>query len=65
MISIRHNDNFKEVKGKVDITKLKQSAVAEYNRFMCGIDKADQMTSYYLISCKTMRWQLKVFFSYA
>lgn len=61
VISTRHNGDFEEVKtrsGKV----LTLKAVVEYNKYMGGVDKADQLTSYYTTPQKTMRWQLKVFF---
>ncbi len=41
---------------------MKPKCIAEYNRYMGGIDKADQMVSYYSSPRKTIRWQLKVFF---
>lgn len=46
MISMRHNGDFEKVKGKFGTSKLKPLAVAQYNRFMGGIDKSNQMTSY-------------------
>lgn len=62
MISTRHNGEFEEVKPQVGASKLKPKAIAEYNRYMGGIDKADQIMSYYTSPRKTCRWQLKVFF---
>lgn len=64
MISTRHNAKFVEVPQKFGKPKLKPSAVADYNRYMGGIDKADQLTSYYTTPRKTIRWQLKVFFHF-
>lgn len=63
VISIRHNDDF-EVRAKFGPSKLKPKAIVEYNKFMGGVDKADQLTSYYSTPRKTIKWQLKVFFSY-
>ena len=61
MISTRHNGDFVEVRTKRG-KKLKPSCISEYNMHMGGIDRADQMTSYYSSPKKTMRWYLKVLF---
>ncbi len=62
MISTRYNGEYAEVNPKFGRNIVKPKAIAEYNTFMGGIDKADQMISYYSSPRKTMRWQLKVFF---
>ncbi|KAL0812035.1 hypothetical protein ABMA28_009429 [Loxostege sticticalis] len=36
--------------------------VATYNKFMSGIDRCDQMVSYYSSPSKTVRWYKKVIF---
>lgn len=41
---------------------MKPKCIAEYNTYMGGVDKADQMTSYYSSPSKTIHWQVKVFF---
>lgn len=61
MISTRHNGDFGTVTSKGGKV-LKPKTIIEYNQFMGGVDKADQLTSYYTTPRKTMRWQLKVFF---
>lgn len=42
--------------------KKKTIEVSEYNKFMSGIDKSDQMIAYYSTPKKTIRWYKKVFF---
>ena len=62
MISTRHNGEFVEKKKKFGGSMLKPKCIDEYNTFMGGVDKADQMTSYYSSPRKTIRWNLKLFF---
>jgi hypothetical protein len=38
----------------------KPNAVIEYNKFMSGVDRADQLLSYYPCERKTLRWYAKV-----
>ncbi|KAH9637011.1 hypothetical protein HF086_016288 [Spodoptera exigua] len=40
----------------------KPKEIAQYNRFMSGIDRADQMISYYSCPRKTIRWYKKNIF---
>lgn len=47
-------------KDKYGKTKTKPLAIKKYNTFMCGIDKQDQMLSYYSFERKTVRWDLKM-----
>lgn len=42
------------------LTKPKE--VEQYNQYMSGIDKSDQMMYYYSTPKKTIRWYKKVFF---
>lgn len=42
--------------------KLKPKCVLDYNAHMSGIDRADQMMSYYSSPRKTVKWYRKVFF---
>lgn len=62
MISTRHNGDAELVTNKFGATNVKPACVIEYNKHMGGINKADQLTSYYTSARKTIRWQLKVFF---
>lgn len=54
MISTRHN-------GSSGGFKLKPEVI-EYNNCMGGVDRMDQITSYYSTPRKTIRWQMKLFF---
>ena len=40
----------------------KPLAVAEYNRYMGGVDRADQLLSYYGYSHRTIKWWKRAFF---
>lgn len=41
----------------------KPSAIEEYNKYMGGVDKMDQLLSYYGFSRRTFRWWRKAFFN--
>ena len=45
-----------------DSTKEKPLVVHEYNHYMLGVDKLDQLMSYYSFLCKSIKWWRKVFF---
>lgn len=62
MISTRHKHEIKEIEGKRGGKKMKPRCVVDYNCCMSGIDRADQMLSYYSTPRKTIRWYRKVFF---
>ena len=40
---------------------LKPEMIAEYNKYMNGVDKCDQYLASYSINCKTLKWW-KTFF---
>ena len=42
--------------------KSKPQVVHEYNRYMLGVDRLDQRTSYYHFIRKSVKWWRKVFF---
>lgn len=42
--------------------KLKPVEVAEYNKYMSGVDRLDQLVSYYSCPRKTVRWYKKIIF---
>lgn len=48
---------FKNRNGK---EQMKPEAIWNYNRFMSGIDRQDQMNSYYPFTRKTIRWYKKI-----
>jgi len=62
MISTKHNLDFENVIDKFGRQKYKPTVVFDYNNHMSGIDRADQMMSYYSMPRKYMRWYVKVFF---
>lgn len=41
---------------------IKPNAVLDYNKYMAGVDRADQYLSYYSILRKTVKWSKKLFF---
>ena len=43
---------------------LKPQTVVSYNRHKAGVDKHDQMASYYPMSRKTLKWWKKLFFHF-
>ena len=43
-------------------TKRKPDVIIDYNNFMLGVDKLDQMMSYYSFLHKSIKWWRKVFF---
>lgn len=62
MISTKHNLGFENVIDKFGRQKFKPTVIVDYNNHMSGIDRADQMMSYYPMPRKCMRWYIKVFF---
>lgn len=61
-ISTKHNASFKEVKSKNGKLVNKPSTIVDYNCNMLGVDRSDQMISYYSSPRKTLRWYIKLFF---
>lgn len=51
-----------EISNRYGQKKTKPLAIARYNDNMSGIDRADQMISYYSCPRKTIRWYKKVIF---
>jgi len=43
-------------------SKIKPTVVLDYNKNKTGVDKSDQMLSYYTFSRKTVKWWKKLFF---
>jgi hypothetical protein len=41
---------------------MKPSAVLDYNKYKTGVDRLDQMLSYYSFERKTIKWWKKFFF---
>ena len=42
--------------------KMKPSAVLDYNKYKTGVDRSDQMLSYYSSGRKTIKWWKRLFF---
>jgi len=45
------------------VTVMKPQAIVEYNRYMGGMDHADQLLSYYGFGHRTVKWWRRAFFS--
>lgn len=58
-ISTEHEGKLVSVKTKRGDVE-KPMAIAEYNKYMGGVDRTDQMFSYYPCQRKTVRWNQKV-----
>jgi hypothetical protein len=43
--------------------KIKLAAVLDYNMYKTGVDRSDQMLSYYSFERKTIKWWKKLFFN--
>lgn len=59
-ITTAHHPELIEVENRFGEKKLKPKDIADYNKHMSGIDRVDQMTSYYSSPRKTVRWYKKV-----
>uniref|UniRef100_A0A2H8TRK2 PiggyBac transposable element-derived protein 4 n=2 Tax=Melanaphis sacchari TaxID=742174 RepID=A0A2H8TRK2_9HEMI len=59
-ISTEFKNNLILAKNKKGQEKLKPEPIANYNKFMSGIDRQDQMNSYYPFLRKTVRWYKKI-----
>ncbi|XP_045769865.1 piggyBac transposable element-derived protein 4-like isoform X1 [Maniola jurtina] len=62
MITTAQHPLIVEVRNRFGKTRPKPAEVELYNRNMSGIDRSDQMISYYSCPRKTIRWYKKVFF---
>lgn len=62
MISTLNHPKLVETSNRYGRKLTKPEEIAIYNRFMSGIDRSDQMVSYYSSPRKTLRWYKKVFF---
>ena len=51
-------DNFRDEHGNA----IKPAIVADYNRHMGYVDRADRMANSYTASCQTWKWTEKLFF---
>ncbi|CAK1580896.1 unnamed protein product [Parnassius mnemosyne] len=62
MITTRNHPKMINITNRRGQLKRKPAEVVTYNEFMSGIDRADQMVSYYSSPRKCLRWYKKVFF---
>lgn len=62
MITTINHPKIIEVSNRYGQKKLKPEEISLYNTYMSGIDRADQMVSYYSSPRKTLFWYKKVFF---
>lgn len=62
MISTKHNASIVKSISNRGKESVKPEIVHDYNKNMSGIDRADQMTSYYACPRRSVRWYMKVFF---
>lgn len=57
VISNKHQIQLVNVSNRNGKVSLKPNVVADYNLGMSGVDRGDQMISYYSCLRKTLRWQ--------
>jgi hypothetical protein len=64
MVSTIHSAKMTEIQNKRQPEKrmMKPECVADYNKYMHGVDTADQHMSYYPFMRKSVKWTKKVFF---
>ncbi|XP_065665600.1 piggyBac transposable element-derived protein 4-like [Hydra vulgaris] len=60
MISKLHSLQIIEVTNRRGEKKMKPNIIKDYNQCMSGVDRAEQMVSYYDCQRKTIRWYKKV-----
>lgn len=60
MISTEHNSEFVEFVNKRRQVMHKPKVILEYNKYMKGVDRKDQMLSYYPCYNKSTRWYKKI-----
>nr|XP_012151143.1 PREDICTED: piggyBac transposable element-derived protein 4-like [Megachile rotundata] len=60
-ITTEFMDNMTEMRNKQNVIKHKPEAIVNYNKYMSGVNKQDQMMANYPCSRKTLRWYKKIF----
>ena len=63
-ITTANHPEMVEVQNRFRQKKRKPKEIAIYNEFMSGIDRTDQMVSYYSSPRKTIRWYKKLMFHF-
>jgi hypothetical protein len=59
-ISSEHSHDLVNITNRTGIIKSKPLSIIKYNEYMSGIDRQDQMLSYYPCERKTLRWYKKL-----
>lgn len=59
-ISTEYKNELQECLNKRGEAKVKPLPIIKYNESMCGVDRQDQMLSYYPCEQKTLRWYKKI-----
>ena len=65
VLSTKHTPAMQDVLVRVPggcVVKSKLITVQEYNDYMSGVDKSDQLLQYYSMNRKTVKWWKKLFF---
>lgn len=62
MITSKFHPEMIQTTNSYNQTKIKPKEVSEYNLNMAGVDRSDQLTSYYSCPRKSIRWYKKVMF---
>ena len=63
IITTAHDDNTLEMpRSRGAHQKTKPEAVVQYNKYKIGVDKSDQLLSYYSFQRKSVKWWKKLFF---
>lgn len=63
-ITTEHAPTMIEINNRRGIQKRKPLAIAKYNAYMSGVDRSDQMSSYYNCARKCRKWWRKMFFHF-
>lgn len=59
-LSSEHTNELTEVTNRRGELKMKPVAISMYNKYMSGVDRQDQMLSYYPCERKAVRWYKKI-----
>lgn len=63
-ISTQHKNTMADFINKTGENKKKPLPILQYNCYMAGVDRKDQMMAYYPCERKTLRWYKKLFIHY-
>jgi hypothetical protein len=57
-----HEDEIDEAPSSGKHHKIRPTTVLDYNKYKTGVDRSDQMLSYYSFERKMIKWRKKLFF---